>query len=197
MLKSFSILSGWEEGDLRRGRRTKWVGNIRLCSTSHISTIPPDFETQYRRRRLYTTLSIASYKYNKQPDPVNNISTFHPLSTVLLATVPQQKKLDASRLTAECGRQPTGNLVATIGLSLPSPIFQEPALTRNARGLLGVAAFFPQGDGEKNVQWLLPTIPNVQRMFDEFCALLLAYESNGFITILAPLRDYLHPKDPT
>ena len=147
----------------------------------------------------------AIYDNGGRSDVITNLLRrldFHALSITLLATAASHNMWDYDRLAKEWDARRVHvlrtdyneSLEATIELSLTSPTFRE--LVPDARDILGAIAFFPQGINEINLDWLFPAISDRRDVLDKLCALSLTYQSNGFVTMLAPLRDYLSPKDP-
>ena len=182
--------------------------NICLGITSRITTIP-----LHCKRLTIPTLSMESacdifysiYDTGQRSDIINDLIRqldFHALSITLLAATASQNVWDHNRLAkewdehqvralqADCNQ----SLATTIELSLASPTFCK--LGPDARDLLGVIAFFPQGVNEDDLDRLFPTIPDRRNIFDKFCLLSLTSRSNGFTTMLAPIRNYLRPQDP-
>ena len=184
------------------------LGNVCVCITSRISTFPPNFEwfdIPALSKEAACDTFYRIYKHGQRSDRIDNILErldFHALSITLLATVAHHSRWDTSRLVEEWDARRTGllqtgrnkSLAAAVELSLSSPTFQE--LGPDARDLLSVVAFFPQGVDESNIDALFPMIPRRKDMFDKFCVLSLTYRDSGFITMLAPVRDHLSPKNP-
>jgi tetratricopeptide (TPR) repeat protein len=181
---------------------------ISLLITSRITTVPPRC-----KRPEIPTLSMEAacdifydiYGDHERSSIIGDLLErldFHALSITLLATTASHNSWDYDRLATEWETQRAQvlqtdhnkSLAATIELSLASPTFHS--LGSNARDLLAAVAFFPQGINEKNLDWLFPTIFNGKNTFDKFCLLSLTYRSNGYVTMLAPIRDYLGPLDP-
>ena len=181
---------------------------ICLLITSRITTVPPCC-----KRPEITTLSMEAacdifygiYGNRRESRVINDLLQrldFHALSITLLATTASRNGWDHDRLANEWYTQRaqvlradhSESLAATLQLSLASPTFH--GLGPSAHDLIGVVAFFPQGIDENNIDWLFPIIPNRKDIFDRFHVLSLTYRSNGFVTMLAPIRDYFCPQDP-
>jgi tetratricopeptide (TPR) repeat protein len=179
-----------------------------LCITSRITTVPPRCkrpEIPILSTEAACDIFYGIYGDSKRSDIINDLLKrldFHALSIKLLATTASHNGWDHDRLATEWDTRRVKvlqtdyneSLAATIELSLTSPTFHS--LGPDARDLLGVIAFFPQGIAENNLDWLFPTFPNRKNVFDKFCVLSLAYRNKGFMTMLAPIQDHLRPQDP-
>ena len=128
----------------------------------------------------------------------------HPLSITILAQVASQNLWGYDQILKEWKEQraqvlqtdPMDRdqcLVASIEVSLGSPTFK--ALGDQAREVLEVIAFFPQGINWKELDWLFPKVTGASNMVDKFCALSLVSRPGDRVTMLAPLREYLHRED--
>ena len=181
---------------------------ISVCITSRITTIP-----QHCKRLVVPTLSMEAacdtfygiYNDGGRSEVVKDLLQrveYHALSITLLATTASQNMWNYEELAMEWNTHRAQvlrtdrneSLAAAIELSLTSPTFKK--LGPDARELLGVVAFFPQGVDKKNLDWLFPTIPDRKKIFDKFCVLSLTHRVDSFITMLAPIRDHLGPRDP-
>ena len=187
--------------------------NVYLLITSRISTVPP-----MKQKEIPSLPCDAASKIFCSIRGVGTASTviegllkeleYHALSITLLATVALQNRWDDDRLSREWGKRRTGilankhskgdpanSLATTIDLSLDSPMLG--ALGGDAREVLKVVAFFPQGVDEERLEWVFPTVACIQDIIDTFCILSLTHRAGCFVTMLAPLRDYLHPNNPS
>jgi tetratricopeptide (TPR) repeat protein len=179
-----------------------------LYITSRIATVP-----RHCKRPEIPTLSMEAacnifysiHDHGGRSDIIDNLLQrldFHALSITLLATTASHNMWDYDELAKEWDihraqvlqTEYNESLAATIELSLTSPTFQK--LGPDARDLLEVVAFFPRGVDERNLDWLFPTIPDRKHIFTKFRVLSLTHRTNNFITMLAPIRDYLRPKNP-
>jgi len=183
--------------------------NICLCITSRLSIVPP-----HCKRPEIPTLSLEAAReifYSIHGDGRRSVIIddllrrldFHALSITLLATTASHNMWDYDELVKEWEMHRVQvlrtdyneSLAATIELSLASPTFR--ILGDDARNLLAVVAFFPQGIQESKLDSFFPTVSDRRNIFNRFRVLSLTHRSgNGFITMLAPIRDYLCPQDP-
>jgi hypothetical protein len=182
---------------------------ISICITSRITTVPwhckrPDIPTlsMEAARDIFFSIYGNGERSGVVDDLLQRLD-FHALSITLLAATAAHDMWDYDELAKEWEMHRTQvlrtdynntSLAATIELSLTSPTFRE--LGPDARDLLGIVAFFPQGIDEKNLDWFFPTISNRKTIFTKFRVLSLTHRTNGFITMLAPIRDYLRPQHP-
>ena len=186
--------------------------NVYILITSRISTVPP-----MKQKEIPSLPRDAASKIFCSIRGVETASAvvegllekleYHALSVILLATVALQNRWDDDRLAREWEKRrtsllttrhskgdPANSLATAIDLSLDSPMFV--ALGGDAREVLEIIAFFPQGVDEGGLEWVFPTVTRIQDIIDTLCILSLTHRAGSFVTMLAPLRNHLLSKDP-
>ncbi|KAH7918923.1 hypothetical protein BV22DRAFT_1134229 [Leucogyrophana mollusca] len=124
---------------------------------------------------------------------------FHALSINLLAHVATENQWTLDELTRAWGRQQTDllevgggklqSLSVTIELSLASSSIKR--LGKDARHVMQVAAFLPQGINKKNMESLFPAITNIRSIIDALCRLSLMYRKAEVFAMLSPIRIHI------
>ena len=186
--------------------------NIYILITSRISTVPPmeQKEIPSLPRNAASKIFCSIRGVERTSAIVERLLEkleYHALSITLLATVALQNRWDDDRLAREWEKRrtailanrhskgdPANSLATTINLSLDSPMFLT--LGADAREVLKVVAFLPQGVHEENLEWVFPTVTCIWDVIDTFCILSLTHRVGSFVTMLAPLRDYFLPSGP-
>ena len=179
------------------------IKTISLIVTTRISTVPttcqhlqiPALSMIPAREFFY---SIYTNRGNVTDiDSLLHQLDYHPLSINVLATVATQNRWKHPRLIQEWEKRRISllethhgqGLTAAIELSLKSPMFTR--LGPNARDILGVIAILPQGVNEAELEWIFPTVSSIRDVVDTFLILSITHRNRGFVTILAPVREYL------
>jgi len=182
--------------------RTSTVPPVKL---KEIPSLPRDAASKiFRSIRVVETASLVIEELLKELE-------YHALSVTLLATVSLQNWWGDDKLAREWGKRPTGilanrhskddpanSLTTTIDLSLGSTMFT--ALGGDAREVLKVVAFLPQGMDEEKLEWMFPTVACIQDIIDTFCILSLTHRAGSFVTMLAPAKlpqPQRSPRSPT
>ncbi|KAH7902753.1 hypothetical protein BJ138DRAFT_282723, partial [Hygrophoropsis aurantiaca] len=121
---------------------------------------------------------------------------FHPLSINILAHVARGNQWTLEELMRSWEGQHTHlldagdgkrqSLSVTIELSLTSSSIQR--LGPDARHVMQVAAFLPQGLNGRYLERLFPTVPNIHSIVGALCRLSLMYRKMDAYTMLSPIR---------
>ncbi|KAH7918282.1 TPR-like protein, partial [Leucogyrophana mollusca] len=157
------------------------------------------------------------YRTNGSPAIIDKLLKdldFHALSINLLAHVATENRWTLDQLINSWEKQQTRllevgdgklqSLSVTIELSLGSSSIMQ--LGNDARHVMQIVAFLPQGINEKNLEGLFPTVPNIRFIIDALCRLSLVYRKAEAYAMLSPIRIHIsnthqardtHPLDLT